>query len=223
MTGARTLAKSLPGDADDEVGLEPRLTEIGNIMLSGFIDGWANYLSQSIDQQPPTYLTGNGADIIPDTSPLNRGSDQVLTVNSTFETPDAVVETTAYVFIEQAALEQMLDNHIAGNSVPIPLDKLQVFSQMAARGGVAAGDNITMMTGIETTVTISRMSFLRVEQIGPRLGDDQQVGVGCQQGIFSSCLTSPQLKQSWKRWVLAQLLVDSNQCMRAPLRKLGIL
>jgi chemotaxis protein CheY-P-specific phosphatase CheC len=177
MTGAQTLAKSLPGDMDDEGGLEPRLTEIGNIMLSGFIDGWANYLSQSIDQRPPTYLSGNGADIIPDTSPLNQSSDQVLTINSTFETPDAVVETTAYVFLKQAALERMLDDQLTGSSVPIPLDKLQVFSEMAAKGGVAAGDNITMMTGIETTVTISRMSFLRVEQIGPRLGDDQQVGV----------------------------------------------
>jgi chemotaxis protein CheY-P-specific phosphatase CheC len=176
-TGARTLAKSLPGNVDGEVGLEPRLTEIGNIMLSGFIDGWADYLGQSIEQQPPTYLSGNGADIIPDTSPLNQTSDQVLTINSTFETPNAVVKTTAYVFLQQAAFEEMLGDQLTGDSVPIPLNKLQVFSQMAAKGGDTAGDNITMMTGIETTVSISRMSFLRVEQVGPRLGDTHQVGV----------------------------------------------
>ncbi|MEZ3165235.1 chemotaxis protein CheC [Halorubrum sp. RMP-47] len=177
MTGAKTLAKSLPGDNNGEIGLEPRLTEVGNIMLSGFIDGWADYLNQSIDQRPPTYLTGDGTDVIPESLPLNETSNQVLTINSTFETANAVVETTAYIFLQEASFKRLLDNQLSSESIPIPLDKLQAFSQMAAKGGNTAGDNITTMTGIETTVTISRMSFLPVEQIGPRLGDEQHVGV----------------------------------------------
>lgn len=177
MTGAKTLAKSLPGDNNGEIGLEPRLTEVGNIMLSGFIDGWADYLNQSIDQRPPTYLTGDGTDVIPESLPLNETSNQVLTINSTFETANAVVETTAYIFLQEASFKRLLDNQLSSESTPIPLDKLQAFSQMAAKGGDTAGDNITTMTGIETTVTISRMSFLPVEQIGPRLGDEQHVGV----------------------------------------------
>ncbi|WP_080510388.1 chemotaxis protein CheC [Halorubrum coriense] len=177
MTGAKTLAKSLPGNKGGEIGLEPRLTEVGNIMLSGFIDGWADYLNQSIDQRPPTYLTGDGADVIPDALPLNETSNQVLTINSTFETTNAVVETTAYIFLQEASFKRILDNQLSSESTPIPLDKLQAFSQMAAKGGDTAGDNITTMTGIETTVTISRMSFLPIEQIGPRLGDEQHVGV----------------------------------------------
>ncbi|ELZ50494.1 CheA histidine kinase [Halorubrum coriense DSM 10284] len=146
-------------------------------MLSGFIDGWADYLNQSIDQRPPTYLTGDGADVIPDALPLNETSNQVLTINSTFETTNAVVETTAYIFLQEASFKRILDNQLSSESTPIPLDKLQAFSQMAAKGGDTAGDNITTMTGIETTVTISRMSFLPIEQIGPRLGDEQHVGV----------------------------------------------
>lgn len=175
--GAQTLAKSLPGEMGDEVGLRPRLTEIGNIMISGFIDGWADYLNQPIDQHPPTYLAGDGADIIPDASPLSQNSGQVLTINTTFETPNAVVETTAYVFLQQSVFKKMIDDQLVTESAPIPLEKLQVFSQMAALGGSTAGDNITMMTGIETTVSISRMSFLEVDHIGPRLGDDRQVGI----------------------------------------------
>ncbi|MDB2223432.1 chemotaxis protein CheC [Halorubrum ezzemoulense] len=175
--GARTLAKSLPGDGAEAIGLESRLTELGNIMLSGFIDGWADYLNQAIDQRPPTYLTGGGTDIIPDATPIDQASNQVLTVNTTFETSSAVVETTAYVFLEEASFRHILDTRLTSESTPIPLDKLQVFSRMAAKGGDTAGDSITMMTGIDTSVTVSRMSFLQVEQIGPRLGDEQQVGV----------------------------------------------
>lgn len=175
--GAKTLAKNLPGGVDDEIDVEPRLTEVGNIMMSGFIDGWADHLQRTIDQEPPSYLAGSGTEVLPDRIPLDRTFEQVLTVNSIFETPGAAVETSAYIFLEHESFESVLVEDFADESTPVPLDKLQVFSQMASKGGETAGENITMMTGIDTTINISRMSFLRVEDLTARLGDDRQVGV----------------------------------------------
>ena len=175
--GAKTLAKSLPGDADDEPDVEPRLTEVGNILLSGFIDGWADHLRRTIDQDPPTCLTGSGTEILPERTPLDGPSEQVLTVTSVFETSALAVETSAYFFLERESFESALVEESGDQSAPVPLDKLQLFSRMAATGGATAGDNISMMTGIDTRVDISRMSFLRVEHLTAKLGDDRQVGV----------------------------------------------
>jgi len=175
--GAKTLAKNLPGTASGELKLESQLTEVGNIMLSGFIDGWANHLQRSIDQSPPTYLAGSGTDVVPDRIPLDERSGQVLSVNSIFETAGVAVETSVYIFLQRDSFESLLGEKLTDESTPIPLDKLQIFSQMANKGGEAAGDNITMMTDINTTVNVSRMSFLRIEQLTARLGDNRQVGV----------------------------------------------
>ena len=175
--GARTLAKSLSGGSEGQTDLEPRLTEIGNIMLSGFLDGWADYLQRGIDQAPPTYHRGTGRELLPDSMTDETTSRQSLTINTMFETSDAVVETAAYIKLQEDSLATVLGEAAPHDAVPIPLDKLQLFSEMAARGGDTAGDNLSMMAGIETAVNISRMSFLQIEQIVPRLGDERHVGV----------------------------------------------
>ena len=175
--GAKTLAKSLPGGTDDGTNVEPRLTEVGNILLSGFIDGWADHLRRTIDQDPPTCLTGSGPEILPEQTPLDGPTEQVLTVTSVFETSALAVETSAFFFLERESFESALVEDFTDQSTPVPLDKLQLFSRMAGKGGATAGDNISMMTGIDTTVDISRMSFLRVEHLTAKLGDDRQVGV----------------------------------------------
>jgi chemotaxis protein CheC len=38
--------------------------ELGNIMTSGFIDGWANVLESSIDHSPPEFVSDMGSSIM---------------------------------------------------------------------------------------------------------------------------------------------------------------
>ncbi|MEF8826387.1 MAG: chemotaxis protein CheC, partial [Halapricum sp.] len=59
-----SMVESLMGSADGEMA-KSGVKEIGNIMMSGFIDGWADYLETSIDHSPPTYTEGVGANILP--------------------------------------------------------------------------------------------------------------------------------------------------------------
>jgi len=60
-----TLIEALvPGDADEEMA-RSSVGEVGNIMMSGFIDGWADYLEATIDHSPPEYIERTGADVLP--------------------------------------------------------------------------------------------------------------------------------------------------------------
>jgi len=62
---SETLTNALlPGDAGGEMA-KSGVEEIGNIMMSGFIDGWADYLETTIEHSPPTYVEGIGKEILP--------------------------------------------------------------------------------------------------------------------------------------------------------------
>lgn len=57
------LLSLLPGGAS--MG-RSAVTEVGNIALGGFLDGWANYLGAAIDMTPPRYFEADGAAVLPD-------------------------------------------------------------------------------------------------------------------------------------------------------------
>jgi chemotaxis protein CheC len=73
------------------------MQEIGNIMTSGYIDGWANVLDTTIDISTPSFVYGPASDIVekmggwPD-------EDIVFVVDSDIVAADTDVELTAYTF-----------------------------------------------------------------------------------------------------------------------------
>ncbi|MFB6091990.1 MAG: chemotaxis protein CheC [Haloquadratum sp.] len=177
---ARTLAENVPGgDPESAAAVAARVEEIGNILLSGFIDGWADYLDTSIDTSPPTAVTGSGVDVLPDDLAVDDTSEreQIFAFTSLLEATAAAVDTSVYLFPERDSFEKILSEQLATGSAPIPLDKLQVFNRMTERGSERASDNITTMTGIETTVEVSRLRFLPVEQTVSALSDGRYIGV----------------------------------------------
>ena len=177
-TGARTLAKNLPGGAPESPeDVHRRVEEVGNILVSGFVDGWADYLDATIDITPPELVTGSGGDVVPDDAPVLDESEHVLAFTSLLETTNASVTASIYLFPERDSFETVLEDGLAEESAPIPLDKLRTFNRMTARGAKQASQNVTMMTGTETTVEVSRLSFLPVEQTVSKLSDDPYVGI----------------------------------------------
>lgn len=87
------------------------------------------------------------------------------------------VETSAYFLSKREPFESALVEQFSDQSSPVPSDKLQLFSRTAAEGGATAGDAIGTLTGIDTTVDISRMSVLRAEHLSAKLGDDRRASV----------------------------------------------
>lgn len=174
--GARRLLANLPGGDSD--GLTPgRVREVGNILIGGFLDGWADYLGTAIDFTTPTYVEGTGADVIPEEAPRWENHEQVFAFTSELEAADEAVELVIYLLPELEDFERLVGGPRAGGGVPIPFEKLSVFNRMTKAGASKASENVTAMTGIDTTVEVSDLRFVPVESIASWAGAATQVGI----------------------------------------------
>jgi len=109
--GSKRLAQGMVGGmgGDEEAdGLftdmeRSAMQEIGNIMTSGFIDGWANVLDTTIDMSTPTFIFGPSSDII---DRMGGWPDEEIAfvIDSTIVATDADVEVTVYTFPQLADL-----------------------------------------------------------------------------------------------------------------------
>lgn len=102
---SKKLAQALiPGggggdeDADDFTDMErSAMQEIGNIMTSGYIDGWANVLDTTIDMGTPTFTYGPTHKIIEQMGGW-PDRDIVFVLDSQITTGDTDVNLTVYTF-----------------------------------------------------------------------------------------------------------------------------
>jgi len=111
--GSKRLAQGMVGDmdsadGDDADGLftdmeRSAMQEIGNIMTSGFIDGWANVLDTTIDMSTPSFVFGP-SDAIVDEMGGWPEEEIAFVVDSTIVAADADVEVTVYTFPQLADL-----------------------------------------------------------------------------------------------------------------------
>ncbi|MFB6122836.1 MAG: chemotaxis protein CheC [Haloferacaceae archaeon] len=149
--------------------------EVGNIMVGGFVDGWADYLDTQIDITPPAYVEGTGTSVLPDGSLDRAESDHVFVIQSQMTAVDEEIDAYIYMLPEYAALVEMLEAQDADDAVP--LEKLTVFNEMTRQGASQAAGNISSMTGIETEVDVSRLTFVPIEDVPNTVDDTSYVGV----------------------------------------------
>lgn len=103
---ARRLANTMLGGMASDGGTNSgsytdmersAIREVGNIMTSGFIDGWANVLGRTIDISTPQLVRASGHDIVDHC--IDPGEHEIAMVfDSTLKAPDADVEATIYSF-----------------------------------------------------------------------------------------------------------------------------
>jgi chemotaxis protein CheC len=95
---AHTMLGSEPSDGPTYSEMErSAIKEVGNIMTSGFIDGWANVLGRTIDISTPQLLRAEGDTIVEHS--VQPGEHEIaLVFDSTLEAPDVDVEATIYTF-----------------------------------------------------------------------------------------------------------------------------
>ena len=171
------LDKLMPGDGsiEDESFARSGVQEAGNIMTSGFIDGWADHLGVGIDMTPPAYVRATGTDILPDGA-FDDERSGVFMFESKIRSLDDELEFTIYMLPEYAGFTDMLRRTGGGSSPAIPVDKLPEFNQMTKQGATSAADNITMMTGTETDVEVSRLRFVPIQDVPSEVGDTTVAG-----------------------------------------------
>ncbi|ARS88866.1 chemotaxis protein CheC [Natrarchaeobaculum aegyptiacum] len=182
-------------DGDDEADgeefdrmRESAITEVGQVMNSGFVDGWADVLESVIDVSTPTLLEGESADpFVTDVVDSPGADDLALLFQSRIETVDAEIEFEHYLFPDRASMADLLDR--IRTSDGIDYDKLDGFDRMAERGAEEMAKTATTLTGIDTHVEIRRLNFVSLEAIPEQVPDERLVGVAFEfEGVPSGFL-----------------------------------
>lgn len=163
---AHTLVAERSPEKSEPV-IESGVEELGSIMLSGAIDGWADSLGAAIDMTPPTQFD-NGVLVPSDT-------EHVFVFESRLEGVENGVSFEICMIPKWEPLAAVLDQRSADEAVP--LKKLAAFNDMTREGASQAAAYISEMTGIRTTVEINRCSFVSIEQVPTRVGVSERVGV----------------------------------------------
>ena len=164
----------LPGGADGDMA-QSGVEEIGNIMMSGFIDGWADYLETTIEHSPPKYIEARGKDVLP-AAPTSDEQQQVFVFKSQIEWIGESLNFYIYMLPEYDTLAELMTEHRSADSDAIPIDKLSVFNEMTTSGTEQAAANVEMMTGIPTEAEVTQISFAPIEDVPKQVGDDTYVG-----------------------------------------------
>jgi chemotaxis protein CheC len=163
---AETLA---PGEG--ERMRRSSIEEVGNIMTSGFIDGWADHLEAIIDISPPTFLEGSGTDVLA-ASAADR-DEQVFVFRSRVESPAEAIDFHILLVPERDSLVEALG---PTGEESVSFEKFEVFNEMTKHGAKQAAENITTMTGLETDVEVNRMSFVPIDEVPASVGDRRYIG-----------------------------------------------
>ncbi|MFP4557895.1 MAG: chemotaxis protein CheC [Archaeoglobaceae archaeon] len=86
------------------------ISEVGNIITSLFIDGWANLLESEIDMSVPYTVSDNGSSVLTSLiSEVAKDHEYAFLFNSLIHTPDKDVRCELYLIPENGSLAQALE------------------------------------------------------------------------------------------------------------------
>lgn len=106
---AGTMLGGVSGDGGGYSDMErSAIREVGNIMTSGFIDGWANVLGRTIDISTPQLVRATGHDIVDHC--VEPGEHEIAMVfDATLHATDADVEAKIYSFPDVEEFVSMIN------------------------------------------------------------------------------------------------------------------
>jgi chemotaxis protein CheC len=110
---SKELAQSMiPGDmGGDESGFssmeKSAIQEIGNIMTSSYIDGWANVLNTTVDMTTPSFTYGSTQKII-DKMGGWPDKEMVFVLDSQITTNDTDLDLTVFTFPQLDSLVELV-------------------------------------------------------------------------------------------------------------------
>jgi chemotaxis protein CheY-P-specific phosphatase CheC len=147
--------------------------ELGNIMIGGFIDGWANHIDAQIDVTPPTYIEATGTRILPKITRQDAAETGVFLFKSELAAIDRERTVPIYLIPEYSEFVDLLEAR--SDRLSVPAEKLVVFDGFATRSAERASRQIAQMTGLPTDVSVSQLRFMSFADIAADVGDDPYV------------------------------------------------
>ena len=105
------------------------LEELCNVIVSGFVDGWANVLQTSIKHSPPSFVADMGSSIVsPIVADVGREENYAFLLDSTIETADAdSVGCQLFALPRPAELETALGELLVERAEETRADPRDVF------------------------------------------------------------------------------------------------
>lgn len=155
------------------------MTEIGNVVLGGFVNGWANHLEERIDIYPTKYVDDPGLEDLPVTATMNERFESALAFTSTLTSNDDDVDVAIYLFPTRASITftDLRETSLGPTDDSFELEQLFAFNAMSGRGAVNAARKLTEMSGVDVDVDVSELSFVRTESLPAQVDDGVVVGV----------------------------------------------
>lgn len=161
-----TLRETLFSEADDP---ESAIAEVGNVVTCGFVDGWADHLGTTIDVSPPEYVAATDSKL-PDSTEFER--DRAFVFRSEVSAVGEALDVEFHLFPDPDSIPRLLDG-----DDEVPVEKLTAFREMTRTGARTASETVSEMTGIDTDVDVTRLSFVPVEDVPAEVPDEPSVGV----------------------------------------------
>ncbi|MFP8955234.1 chemotaxis protein CheC [Natrialbaceae archaeon A-CW3] len=176
---ALRIVEMLIADADAEAFDEmskSAATEVGQVMNSGFVDGWADVLETVIDVSTPEFIEGATAEpFFGDIEEAPGEQDLALLFQSHINAVGNEISFSHYLFPNRDSMAGLLER--LRTSDGIEYDKLDGFDRMAEQGAEEVARTATTLTGIETSVEIRRLNFVSLETIPESVSNERLVGV----------------------------------------------
>ena len=172
---AGRLRKRLEARGADGSLVGGAFAELGNIMIGGFVDGWANHLNTSVDITPPTYIEASGTRILPRLTRRDAEEYGAFLFESRLEAVDGELSVPIYLIPEYSEFVKLLEGQPDG--LAVPAQKLTVFNGFASRSASRASEQIAQLTGLRTDVSVSQLRFLSFSDMSAEVGTDTYVSV----------------------------------------------
>ena len=198
--------------------------ELGNIMIGGFVDGWANHLNTSVDITPPTYIEASGTRILPRLTRRDAEEYGAFLFESRLEAVNDDLSVPIYLIPEYSEFVKLLEGQPDG--LAVPAKKLTVFNGFAGRSASRASDQITQLTGLRTDVTVSQLRFLSFSDMSAEAGSDPRVSVvfeltGLPSGYFVAMFSESSANRIAAAMTPDGVDPDGNGMTEPAIRELG--
>ena len=107
---------------------EAAIEELGNIMTSGFIDGWANVLQTSVDHTPPKLVHDMGRSIVdPLAAQVGQHQEHAFIIDSKMQTDEIEFSAEIHALPNEQELRAALDDLDVERADETEADVEQIF------------------------------------------------------------------------------------------------
>jgi chemotaxis protein CheC len=178
-TQARAIAHDLVVDVAEptEDLLEAAVVETGQIMTSGFVDGWADVLRAQVDVSTPTYATGGAVRDLLRPTDAQAAGELALLFRNRIETASGETDMVFEHCLVPTAATADEWFAAAADEPSFEYEKLVGFERMAQQGADEVATNLTTMTDLGVAVDVRRINFVSLDAIPEEVSTDPLVAV----------------------------------------------